>query len=149
MDYKYKNLLNLIRAKHSLRWRWCICMQEAGRLYLRCCCFELHGREGWGLQAGDHRQRESVCHHRIRHRSAEGFPLETTYWPGAAAVPRRRWALIQTLHDIINNTLRLSSVLSVCAYFCLTGTLYVNQGSGVSPVRCVLHQQGRRLTGKS
>lgn len=62
-------------------------LQQTGRLHLRRCRAELHGWQGRGLQAGDHWQRESVCYHWLRHRSAEGFPLETTHRPGAAPVP--------------------------------------------------------------
>lgn len=86
-------------------------MQEARRLHLRCCSFELHGREGWGLQAGNHWQRESVCNHGIRHCSAERLPLETAYWPGAVTVPWRRWVKW-------HNTL-LHSLLSIGLHFCL------------------------------
>lgn len=74
-------------------------LQEAGRLHLRCCCFELHGREGWGLQAGDHWKWESVCNHRIWHRSAKGLPLETANWSGIAAVPWRWWAYDVVTHS--------------------------------------------------
>lgn len=97
------------------------CMQEAGRLHLRRCCFKLHGWEGWRLQAGDHRQRQSVCNHRIRHRSAEGLTLETAHWPGSAAVPRRRWAQIiihkSSLHT---HPLRLSFIhFPCCLSYCM------------------------------
>lgn len=69
-----------------------IMSQEAGRLHLRCCRPQLHGREGRGVQAGHHRQWEGVRNHGIRHRAAQELPLETTYRPGVAAVPWGRWA---------------------------------------------------------
>lgn len=65
--------------------------QEAGRLHLRRGGAELHGAQGRGLQAGDHRLGEGVRHHRLRHRPAEGLALEAGHRPGPAAVPGRWW----------------------------------------------------------
>lgn len=112
-------------------------MQEAGRLHLRRCCFELHGWEGWRLQAGDHRQRQSVCNHRIRHRSAEGLTLETAHWPGSAAVPRRRWAQI-IIHKSSLHTHPLRR--SFYPFPLLSVLLYANHAAG--SVCCISREVG-------
>ncbi|CAG01664.1 unnamed protein product [Tetraodon nigroviridis] len=63
---------------------------QTGRFHLRRGCAELHGGQGRGLQAGDHRQRLHLCHHRVRHRHPEGFPLEAPRGPRHPAALWRR-----------------------------------------------------------
>ena len=57
-------------------------LQETGRVHLRRGGAQLHGGPGRGLQAGDHREREGVCVHGLRHRHPEGLGLEEGGGPG-------------------------------------------------------------------
>lgn len=67
--------------------------QQTGRLHLRRRGAELHGRQGRGLQAGHHRQRQGVRLHRLRHRHPEGLGLEARSGPGHPHAVRRWWEL--------------------------------------------------------
>lgn len=65
--------------------------QEAGCFHLRCRGPELHGGPRWRLQAGHHRQRLHLRHHRLRYCPAERVLLETPGGSGHTGHHRRWW----------------------------------------------------------